>query len=152
MSAAKRSGATAAKTHPEKEESKQEREALKFGNPFKYAEKHKRAEEAKLDYDPMWSKRDYIFTANVSPKGPNSVFGQLHKITAEKGPIKGSDLAKFLRHHAFPNEGKRSKYVSGSIPAVGWAEGYIDGAVSKGFLKAQAPKEEDGGSRRKSAE
>lgn len=151
MSAAKRSGATAAKSHPEKDVAAQAREEVKFGNPFKYAEKHKRAEEAKLDYDPMWSKRDHIFTANVSPKGPNSVFGQLHKLVAEKGPVKGSDLAKYLRHHNFPNEGKRSKYVSGSIPAVGWAEGYIDGAVSKGYLKAQAPKEEDGRGR-KSAE
>ena len=109
---------------------------LKFANPYKYEGKQKSALDAKVDYLPTWAKRNTKFHPATKPKLDKSVMAVIHKIVSEEPGIVGSDLAVRIRYYNFPNR-KRSKYLDGGLPAVGWAEGYVDGAVTKGFLRME---------------
>ncbi len=60
--------------------------------------------------------------------------GIIYGLVSANPKIKGSELASKVRMYDFPNR-KRSQYITTGIPAIGWAEDYINGAVSKGFLK-----------------
>ena len=96
------------------------------------------------DYNPTWAKRDNKFTLGHAPKSERSVFGILYGLAGANLGKTGKELAAMLRWYDFPNR-KRSEYLDG-VPPLGWAEGYIDGAVTKGYLKlvaepkAEAPK------------
>lgn len=98
------------------------------------------------DSNPAWAKRDAKFTLGHAPKTATSVFGTLYSLVGQNIGKTGKELASLLRWYPFPNR-KRSEYLDG-IPPIGWAEGYIDGAVTKGYLKmvteakveAEAPK------------
>lgn len=119
----------------------EEQNTLQIAPVYKYEPRQSRAKEAKVDYDPNWAKRAVKFLPGVAPKGDKSVMAILYKMVVSKPGIVGSDLATMLRYNRFANH-KRSKYLTGdtgaaAIPAVGWAEGYIDGAVTKGFLKME---------------
>lgn len=109
---------------------------LKFAPLYKYEAKAKPAADAKLDYSPNWAKRTTKFRPGIAPKGDKSVMAQIYAMVQAQPGIIGSELAVRVRYHDFQNR-KRSKYLDGGIPAVGWAEGYIDGAVTKGYLKME---------------
>ena len=118
-----------------------EQDVLRFAPVYKYDPKVTRAKDSKVDYDPNWAKRAVKFQPGVKPKGDKSVMAIVHQMVVNNPGIVGSDLATMLRYNKFSNH-KRSKYLTaedgkGAIPAVGWAEGYIDGAVTKGFLKME---------------
>lgn len=112
-----------------------EQQELRFAAARKYANRVEKA--GKADSDPLWAKKEFRFTLGFAPKSEKSVFGILYALAGANPEYTGAQLAARLRWYEFPNR-KRSEYLDG-VPPVGWAEGYIDGAVSKGYLRIAKP-------------
>ena len=109
-----------------------EAEAVRFAAPYKYDELQSKNPNG--DVNATWAKRDATFTLGYAPKTETSVVGVIYGIVGANPGIAAVALASKVRWADYPNRA-RSKYLDG-IPPIGWAEGYIDGAVSKGYLKA----------------
>lgn len=105
---------------------------VRFAAPRKYAPRLEKT--AGKNFDPAWAKCDATFTVGHAPKTATSVMGVIYSLVGakeNKGKT-GKEFAAILRAYDFPNR-KRSVYLDG-LPPVGWAEGYIDGAVQKGYI------------------
>ena len=104
-----------------------------------YRKKQEKA--AGADVDPNWKYKDKIFVLDSRrPKSPASVMGVLVSYVEQAGEngISGMELASKLRHHNW--SGARSAYVANSLPPVGWAEGYVNGALStkQSYIKVKS--------------
>lgn len=105
---------------------------VKFAAPRKYAPRVEKTQGK--HYDPNWAKCESTFVVGHPPKTATSVMGVIFSLVGakeNKGKT-GKEFAAILRAYDFPNR-KRSVYLDG-LPPVGWAEGYIDGAVQKGYI------------------
>lgn len=101
-----------------------------------YAKKHATHDGA--DFDPTWGNKDKIFVVGrYRPKSPTSRMGVLYAYVEAAGEagISGAELATKLRNHNWGDS--RSKYTIASKPPIGWAEGYVNGALSvkQGHIK-----------------
>lgn len=104
-----------------------------------YRKKQEKA--AGADVDPSWKHKDKVFVLDSRrPKSPTSVMGVLCSYVEQAGEdgISGVELASKLRHHDW--SGARSAYVANSLPPVGWAEGYVNGALStkQSYIKVKS--------------
>lgn len=116
---------------------------LDTADPRKYKGVHEAAVAGKLPVKPNWKHGRAILSRGQVPctSRPDSVMATAVEIVGEAGRegIAAYDVATQLRRRQMNN--KRSHYASGKVPPVGWAEGYIDHAIRKGFIKVQTTKE-----------
>jgi hypothetical protein len=109
-------------------------------NLGKYAEVHREAEAVGSPVRLGWKYRDAWF--RYCPGGdyhaPASVYGTIFAIAKEAGlqGLSAADLATELRKRQVGNA--RSSYCDG-MPPIGWAEGWIDTAVSNWIIKTRNP-------------
>lgn len=113
------------------------RDYKNVGNPRKYAKINEAARVAKLHMKPGWKYRNTLFKQgdNRVDRKQGSVFGIIQAAIRSAGAkgISAPVLVAELRMNAVNNQ--RSVYCGGKLPAIGWAEGYIQGAVNNGILK-----------------
>lgn len=113
-----------------------------LGDPRKYQAAHEAAISARSQVKTTWKHREHMLMAgSVDPSAvnvkPTSVMGIVSEIvrTHGKGGVPAYVVASILRQRAAQN--KRSVYCNGKLPAIGWAEGYIDGAIAKKYIKVK---------------
>lgn len=103
----------------------------------KYAKIHKAAVEAGSPVKLGWRYATTIFTANKShaAKREGTAHGIIQQLVREAGDtgISGMELVPLVRVRAKQNT--RTNFGSGLIPPIGWAEGWIDSAVSSGIIR-----------------
>lgn len=104
-------------------------------NPRKY---EKVAAEATAEHLPVvkgWKYETAVFVqgTNRAERKPSSVHGTVAAIAAAAGKqgINAYEMAALVRKRQIGN--KRSHYCD-SLPPVGWAEGWINSAVTRGIL------------------
>lgn len=110
-------------------------------DPFKYEAIHKAAVESKLPIKPNW-KHSTAMLVLGQKKGefkPGSVYGTIQQIVQQYGRagVPAYVLVPKVRQAQIGN--KRSKYCT-ALPPIGWAEGWIDTFISKGFGKVMEKK------------
>jgi hypothetical protein len=99
-------------------------------DPGKYARVHAAAIAAGSPVVLGWKHADAVFAAGESQHDGSSVYGTIHAIAREAGSdgIAAAALVTALRHRQIGNT--RSQYCDG-LPPIGWAEGWIDTAVTR---------------------
>lgn len=115
--------------------------------PRKYAKVAEAARDSKMPVQAGWKHERAVFTLGQSrqERKPNSVYGTIMAIAqaAGRAGINAYDMATIVRMKQVGN--KRSHYCGdgkggGAIPPVGWAEGWINSAVTRGILSVSATK------------
>lgn len=104
--------------------------------PLKYEGVQKTATEKGLHMKSGWKFRDTVFKlgTNKVEKKPGTVMGDIQQVVKGYG-AKGCPapvLVSRLRQMQIGN--KRSHYCI-ALPPVGWAEGYVQGAINDGLIK-----------------
>lgn len=118
--------------------------SVEGNNPFKYEKVAADAATDKLPVKRGWKHMTAMFVKghNNGPEGgfkPGSVYGTIQQVVAASGKagISAADLATEVRKRQIGN--KRSKYCE-KLPPVGWAEGWVDTAVTKSIINVHATK------------
>lgn len=113
-------------------------------NPFKYDKVHSAAVASKMPVKPGWKHSTAMFVPGTNKGGENgfkatSVYGTIADIVtrAGRGGLTAHELVTQVRIRQIGN--KRSKYCD-KLPPVGWAEGWIDSAVTKNICGIHATK------------
>lgn len=113
-------------------------------NPFKYAKGHEAAVAAKQPVQVGWKHSTAMFVPGTFKGGENgfrqgSVYGTIADIVTRAGRagITAHELVTQVRIRQIGN--KRSKYCE-KLPPVGWAEGWINTAVTKNIIGVHATK------------
>lgn len=117
------------------------------GPARKYQKVHEAAVTTKMPVQAGWKHERAVFVAGTNRKElkPTSVHGTIQAIVAAAGRagINAYDLVAQVRVKQVGN--KRSVYCSnesgGALPAVGWAEGWINSAVTRGIISVHATKQ-----------
>lgn len=108
--------------------------------PFKYEGVHAKAVEAGSAVKQGWKYANARFTIGRSLKElkPTSSHGMIFQLvgTAGKAGLSATELV--TRHRIGQIGNKRSKYCD-SLPPVGWSEGWVDTAVTRGLIKVTMP-------------
>lgn len=108
---------------------------LETSNPRKYAKVNEAAVASKMPIAPNWKHSNAMFIPGRTVKEfrAGSVFGTLVDLTKRGGKagIASYELATELRRAMIGN--KRSHYCE-KLQPVGWAEGYINSAVTQGII------------------
>lgn len=111
-------------------------------DPRKYAAVHAKAVGDRLPTQPGWKHERAMLTPGSSRKEykPGSVYGTIQALVqaAGRGGIPAYVLATKLRRLQVGN--KRSHYCDG-LPPVGWAEGWINTAVTKSIAGVHPSKQ-----------
>lgn len=114
---------------------------VECSNPRKYAKVNETAIAAKMPIAPGWKHSAAMFVPGGVTKEfrAGSVFGTIQDLVkrAGKAGIASYELATELRKAQIGN--KRSHYCE-KLPPVGWAEGYINSAVTQGIVGTHATK------------
>lgn len=109
--------------------------------PYKYADQHKRAIEAKSPMLVGYKHADKVLVPGTNRKEfkAGSVYGDIQQIVnaAGRGGIPVYALLGQLRRKQIGN--KRSKYCE-QLPPVGWAEGWLNTALTKNIVGVHATK------------
>ena len=107
-------------------------------DPGKYAAAHEAATAAGSAVLLGWKHASAIFTAGNSEHDETSVYGTMRILCREAGAdgLSAADLVTALRHRQIGNT--RSQYCDG-LPPIGWAEGWIDTAVTRGVVLTSRP-------------
>ena len=116
-----------------------ERSAPAAAEAGKYALVHAAATAAGSPILLGWKHAGATFLARSDQHTPDSVYGTIFAITREAGAvgITAAGLATSLRQRQIGN--RRSQYCDG-LPPIGWAEGWIDTAVTRGIIVANVAK------------
>lgn len=117
------------------------------GPPRKYEKVATAASEVKSPMLVGWKHERAVFTPGTNRKElrASSVHGTVQAIVAAAGRtgINAIDLVTQLRQRQVGN--KRSVYCNngdaGALPAVGWAEGWINSAVTRNIISVHASKQ-----------
>ena len=117
------------------------------GDPRKYANVHSAATAERLPTMKGWKHERAMLIpgTNRAERKPTSVYGTIQQIVAAAGRagIPAYVVANKLRRLQAGN--KRSVYcVSGdqaALPAIGWAEGWINTAITKGIAGVHPTKQ-----------
>lgn len=111
---------------------------VECSNPRKYEKVHAEAVGGKLPLQKDWKHATAVFTPGTSKGGengfkPGSVYGTIADIVsrAGRGGIAAHELVTQVRQRQVGN--KRSHYCE-KVPPVGWAEGWINTAVTKNII------------------
>lgn len=103
----------------------------------KYAKVHKAAVDAGSPCKLGWKYGTAILAlgTNRNEKKPGTAHGIIQATVREAGDngISGMELVPLVRVRAKTNT--RSNFATGQTPPIGWAEGWIDSAVTQGILK-----------------
>lgn len=126
------------------EASIQDLSGVETSNARKYGKVHAAAVEQHLPVMIGWkyTRAMILPGTNKAERKATSVMGMLQALAAKAGPkgIPAYELASAIRKGQIGN--KRSHYCD-KLPPVGWAEGYINGAMQRNILKVhltgQAP-------------
>lgn len=114
---------------------------LAISDPRKYRKISDAAIAGRLPTKSGWKHGGAMFVPGTNKKEfrAGSVFGTLQDIVnrAGKSGIASYELATQLRQRQLGN--KRSHYCA-ELPPVGWAEGYIDSAVTQNLVGTHATK------------
>lgn len=112
---------------------------VEVSNPRKYAKINEAAVNGKLPMQSGWKHSAAMFVpGNVTKEHrAGSVFGTIVDIVkrAGKAGIASYELCTELRRAQIGN--KRSHFCE-KVPPVGWAEGYINSAVTQGLIGVHA--------------
>lgn len=113
--------------------------------PYKYATVHADAVANKFPMMRNWKHSRAMFTPGTNKGGesgfkPASVYGTIADIAAKAGRagISAHEMVTQLRIRQIGN--KRSKYCE-KLPPVGWAEGWLNSAVTKNIVGIHASKQ-----------
>jgi hypothetical protein len=110
-------------------------------DPRKYAKVQEAAAAARMPTKAGWKHSAAMFVPGSLTKEfrGGSVFGTVVDLVKKAGRtgIASYELATQLRQAQLGN--KRSHYCT-ALPPVGWAEGYIDSAVTQGLIGTHATK------------
>lgn len=113
-------------------------------NPFKYAKAHEAAVALKQPVQVGWKHSTAMFIPGTNKGGENgfragSVYGTIADIVSRAGRagITAHEVVAQVRIRQIGN--KRSKYCE-KLPPVGWAEGWINTAVTKNIIGVHATK------------
>lgn len=110
-------------------------------NPFKYAAVHEAARAERSPMLPNYKHGKAMIIAGTNRKEfkPGSVYGDIQRIASKAGKngIPVYVLLTELRKAQIGN--KRSKYCT-QLPPVGWAEGWLNTALTKGIAGIHATK------------
>jgi hypothetical protein len=110
-------------------------------DPRKYTGVQATAREFRLPIKKDWKHTTAMFSIGSRAKEfrSTSVYGTIQQIVANSGRsgIPAFELVNRVRQAQIGN--KRSHYCDG-LPPIGWAEGWIDSFVSKGFAKVMEKK------------
>ncbi len=124
----------------------QDLSAADTGPARKYANVHAEAVAGKFPLMRKWKHARAIFTIGHNKGGengfkPDSVHGTVADIVAKAGRagITAHELVTQLRIRQVNN--KRSVYCSGKLPVVGWAEGWLNSAVSRNIITVHPTKQ-----------
>lgn len=104
----------------------------------KYAAVHAAAEAQGSPVKLGWQHTNTIFIAGTSGMNrAETVYGTIHRICLEAGRagVGAAELATELRRRQVGNP--RSHFCNG-LPPIGWAEGWIDTAVSGGVIRRRS--------------
>lgn len=106
-------------------------------DPGKYARVHAAATVAGSPVALGWKHVAAVFAAGKGRHDATSVYGTIHAICREAGSdgTTAAALATALRHRQIGNP--RTRYCDG-LPPIGWAEGWIDTAVTLSVVLARA--------------
>lgn len=108
---------------------------VETSNPRKYAKVNEAAIGAKMPIQMGWKHSEAIFVPGAVKKEfrAGSVFGTIADVVGRAGRqgLASYELATQLRKAQIGN--KRSHYCE-KLPPVGWAEGYINSAVTQGII------------------
>lgn len=107
---------------------------VETANPRKYSGAVEAALKAKSQIKPGWKHATAMLKVGPhEPEGmkPTSVMGMIRNKVASYGRagVPAYVIVDYLRREARDN--KRSHYANGKVPPIGWAEDYINGALSK---------------------
>jgi hypothetical protein len=112
--------------------------------PYKYDKVHADAMTDRLPIRRGWKHASAMFVPGTNKGGENgfragSVYGTIADIAnrAGRGGISAQALCTELRKRQIGN--KRSKYCE-NLPPVGWAEGWVDTAVTRQIVGVHATK------------
>jgi len=110
----------------------------------KYERVHTDAVGAKLPVQRDWKYREAVFIPGTHKGGengfkPGSVWGTIADIVQRAGRqgIEAQELVTLVRQRQIGN--KRSHFCT-ALPPVGWAEGWINSAVSRNIVQLHATK------------
>lgn len=112
--------------------------SIETANPRKYSAAQEAALKAKSQIKPGWKLATAMLAVGPhEPENmkPTSVMGQIRGFVASHGRagVPAYVVVDYLRREARDN--KRSHYLSGKLPPIGWAEDYINGALSKKLVR-----------------
>lgn len=117
---------------------------LETSNPRKYAKVQEDAAANKLPLQRGWKHATAMFVPGTNKGGengfkPGSVYGTIADIVQRAGRsgISAHELVTQVRQRQIGN--KRSHYCE-KLPPVGWAEGWINTAVTKNIIGVHATK------------
>lgn len=117
---------------------------VKTSPTYKYDKVHAEALAARAPLQRGWKHATAMFTPGTNKGGENgfkagSVYGTIQDIVtrAGKSGLAAHELVTQLRQRQIGN--KRSKYCE-ALPPVGWAEGWINSAVTKNIAGIHATK------------
>lgn len=119
-----------------------EAEGIRNADPRKYAQVHAAAVGERLPTAKGWKHERAMLTPGTNRKEfkPGSVYGTIQAIVqaAGRGGIPAYVVATMLRRAQVGN--KRSHYCDG-LPPVGWAEGWINTAITKNIAGVHPTKQ-----------
>lgn len=111
-------------------------------NPFKYEAVHSaaRAVRSPMKVNYKHARALLIPGTNRKELRPGSVYGDIQAIVnaAGRAGIATVQVIAMLRQGQIGN--KRSKYC-GALPPIGWAEGWLDTAITKNIVGVHATKQ-----------
>ena len=111
--------------------------AVKVSDPRKYSGVHTAAVAESLQTKKGWKHANVVFKlgTNKKERKPTSVHGMIDVLVAAAGKegLPAPVLVSRLRMGQIGN--KRSHFCEG-LPPVGWAEGWIDSAVTKNHIRS----------------
>jgi hypothetical protein len=114
----------------------------RHADPRKYAKVHAEAVEGKLPIQRGWKHAEAVFVPGRNQGGengfkPGSVYGTIHELVRRAGKqgVSAQELVTAVRIKQIGN--KRSVYCNG-LPPVGWAEGWLNSAVTKNIVGIHA--------------
>jgi hypothetical protein len=103
----------------------------------KYAKVHAAAEAAGSPCKLGWKYATMIFTLNKTSRDrkEGTAYGIIQSVVREAGEngISGMEMVPLVRARAKSNT--RTDFGAGQVPPIGWAEGWIDGAVNESIIK-----------------
>lgn len=120
-------------------------EGLQEGPPRKYEAVHAKAKELGIQMKQGYKHANAVFKLGSAreEKKPTTVMGMIQQIVKAYGKDGCPAIVLITRLREQAHTNTRSVFCQGKVPAVGWAEGYVDGAINQNLIKVdgQMPNE-----------